>query len=112
MNQQERQKNSSIEQYLNHSTFFKIYDILSSMVLSNITLSEEESLCVTFSIVTNASMITNYFDTPEKKLWLDNNIDKLRELIQDTLFDKSHFITENYKTLKIRLEECMSSHLL
>ena len=107
MNQQERQKNSSTEQYLNHSTFFKIYDILSSMVLSNIALSEEESSCVTFSIATNASMISNYFDTPEKRLWLDNNIDKLRELIQSTLFDKSHFITENYKTLERRLNECI-----
>lgn len=86
----------------------KISNILSSIISSNTTILEEESPCITFTVAANASIISKFFDTTEKEDWLDTHQDKLKELIQDTLFDKTHFVTENYEILKRRLEECMS----
>ena len=86
-----------------------INNILSPIILNGSTISSNDSPSVVFSIINNAIAISKFFDTTEKEDWLDTHQDKLKELIQDTLFDKNHFITENYEVLERRLEECMSS---
>ena len=86
-----------------------INNILSPIILNGSTISSSDSPSVVFSIINNAIAVSKFFDTPEKENWLDTHQDKLKELIQDTLFDKNHFITENYEILERRLEKCMSS---
>ena len=88
-----------------------INNILFPIILNGSTISSNDSPSVVFSIINNAIAISKFFDTPEKENWLDAHQDKLKELIQDTLFDKTHFVTENYKILERRLEECMSSSM-
>lgn len=88
-----------------------INNILSPIILNGSTISSDDSPSVVFSITNNAIAISKFFDTPKKENWLDTHQDKLKELIQDTLFDKNHFITENYEVLERRLEECMSSSM-
>lgn len=88
-----------------------INNILSPIILNGSKISSDDSPSVVFSIINNAIAISKFFDTPEKENWLDTHQDKLKELIQDTLFDKNHFITENYEILERRLEECMSSSM-
>lgn len=88
--------------------FLKIYNILSSILYTNVIFSETENLCITYSLELNAKLISKIFSTPKRIKWLNNNEDKLKTLIETTLLDKDHFITENYKMLERRIEECIS----
>lgn len=72
------------------------------------TPTKADASCLNYSLIQNVYLISKLFDTPEKINWLKENSEKFKNLIQDTLFDKSHFITENYEILERRLEECMS----
>lgn len=111
MNQEYGQKNvkTSADFKEDPAIYTKIYNLLLTLFPVNTDLSDEEASCIYFSISTNASMIKNLFNTPEKKSWLAQNTNKLKDLIQEILFDKKHFITENYEILERRLNECMNS---